>query len=194
MHFPLFATFKLLTLHQQSSLTDSRGQLVFSARQKALKLREEITFFSDRQQTVPTLLIKADRILDFGASYKLSTTDGRVMGHLQRSGMSSFWKAHFTIRAPDGQLITISEANPWIKLLDSILGGLPIIGPLSSYFLHPTYHVTSNRAGILMRFTKLPAFWEGRFKIERVITSNEATESLCVSCIMMVLILERWRG
>ncbi len=188
------ATFKLIAISPQLSLTDSRGQLILYVRQKAFKLKEAVTFFADAEQRKPVLSIKADRIIDIGASYEISTTDGRVVGNLKRQGMRSFWKATYDITAPDGQQITIHETNPWIKVLDGVLGGLPIIGPLTSYFLHPVYEVTSDRLGTLMRFKKQPALWEGRYQIEQVTESNEATESLCVSCILMVLLLERSRG
>jgi uncharacterized protein YxjI len=194
MQFPMQATFKLLALAPQISLTDSSGRLVLYVRQKMFKLKEAVTFYADAEQKNAVLSIKADRIIDFGASYQITTSDGRDVGSLKRKGMRSLWKATYEITAPDGQFLTINETNPWIKVLDGILGALPIIGPLSSYFLHPVYELSSDQHGVLFSFTKQPALWEGRYKIEQIKASNEATESLSVACIMMILLLERSRG
>jgi uncharacterized protein YxjI len=194
MQFPMQATFKLLALAPQVSLTDSNGRLILYVRQKLFKLKEAVTFFADAEQTKPVLAIKADRIIDFGASYQITTSEGRDVGSLKRKGMRSLWKATYEITALDGQQLTINETNPWVKVLDSVLGALPIIGPLSSYFLHPVYELTSDRHGLLFSFTKQPALWEGRYKIDQIKASDEATESLSVACIMMILLLERSRG
>jgi uncharacterized protein YxjI len=194
MQFPMQATFKLLAFAPQVSLTDSNGRLILYVRQKLFKLKEAVTFFADSEQQTPVLSIKADRIIDFGASYQITTSDGRDVGSLKRKGMRSLWKATYEITARDGQLLTINETNPWVKVLDGVLGSLPIIGALTSYFLHPVYELSSDRHGLLFSFTKQPALWEGRYKIEQIKASDEATESLSVACIMMILLLERSRG
>ncbi len=79
-------------------------------------------------------------------------------------------------------------------MLDGILGEIPILGMFSGYFLHPSYIATRSNGTPAMRLTKQPAFWEGRFQIEKLsdVTPREEL-NLFLSFLMMIL-LERKRG
>lgn len=194
MNYPLHLSFKILALARQLSVTDSTGRLVFYVKQKAFKLKEAVTVFADAQQTMPLYTMNADRIIDFSARYNLSDRNGSNIGAVRRQGMKSLWKAHYDILNGDGAGMSIQEENPWTKLLDGLLGQVPVLGMFTGYFLHPSY-VVSSPAGIpVMRLKKMPAFFEGKFRIERLATLSESDETRVLLSLMMLVLLERSRG
>ena len=90
--------------------------------------------------------------------------------------------------------MTIKEEKPWTKVLDGLLGEIPIVGMFTGYFLHPTYVVSRANGALVLRVTKQPAFLEGKFIIEKhaEMTANDEIRAL-LGLTMMVL-LERDRG
>lgn len=194
MDYPLNLSFKLLAIGRQVSVTDSTGRLVFYVKQKAFKLKEAVTVFGDAQQTMPLYTINADRIIDFSARYNLADHNGFSLGAVRRQGMKSLWKAHYDILNGDGPGMSIHEENPWTKLLDGLLGQVPVIGMFTGYFLHPSYLVSGPGGAPVMRLKKMPAFFEGKFRIERLAALSERDEIRVLLSLMMLVLLERSRG
>ena len=194
MNFPLDARFKLLAIAQQVSVRDAGGTLLYYARQKAFKLREAVTIFADEAQTRPLFRIGADRILDISARYKIEDSGGVEHGVVQRQGMKSFWRTHYTIEAGMHGSFTIREENPWTKVLDGLFGSLPIIGILSGYLFHPAYTVAGADGAPVLRITKQPALFEGKFEIAKVGAADDAAMETLVVGSLMMLLLERQRG
>lgn len=196
MNYPIELRFKLLAIAQQISVTDARGTLLCYVRQKAFKLREAITVFGDAEQTRPLYRIQADRVIDLSAQYHVTDTSGRPLGVIQRRGMRSLWRAHYEVHREGRLLFVIREENPWVKVLDGLIGELPVVGILSGYFLHPAYRVgrgESDTTGV-MRVSKQPAFWEGLYRVEGTGAMDEDEERLALLSVVMMLLLERSRG
>ena len=195
LQFPLTLSFKIIALAPQISVLDSAGQLIGYVRQKMFKLKESVTIFADREQTRPIYHIAADRVLDISAQYHIEDASGAPAGVLKRRGMRSIWRAHYEIHRGGQLRLEINEENPWSKVADSIFSGLPLIGALSGYLFHPAYRVTYTSTGApLLRAIKQPAFWEGRYSVERAGDGDTEDERLAVLCILMMLLLERRRG
>jgi hypothetical protein len=89
MGYPLQLSFKVIALSPQISITDATGRLLLYVKQKAFKLKEAVTVFADREQTVPLYAIAADRVLDFSAQYTITNAQGQVLGAVRRRGWSS---------------------------------------------------------------------------------------------------------
>ncbi|HEY7911399.1 MAG TPA: hypothetical protein VIG62_05760 [Blastocatellia bacterium] len=194
MNFPLQFTFKILALATQLSVTDSTGRLVFYVKQKMFKLKESITIFADQEQTHPLYTINADRMLDISATYNFADRNGANLGAISRQGMKSIWRARYDIRGGDAGGMTIQEANPWTKVLDGLLGAIPIIGMLAGYFFHPVYEVRRVDGTPVVRMKKEPAFFEGKYSIERLAPVSDREETHIVLSLIMVVLLERSRG
>jgi uncharacterized protein YxjI len=195
--FPLSLRFRVLALGQKIEVRDANGALLYFVKQKAFKLREAVTIFADESQQTALYTIEADRVLDFSARYHMSDVrHGVALGVVQRQGMRSIWKAHYDIQREGQHVMSIREENPWVKLVDGILGDIPLIGLLSGYILHPSYRVTkaSDENAVLLRVKKQPAFWEGRFTLERLQNPEPDHEVLGVLSVVMFLLLERSRG
>ncbi len=194
MNYPLQLNFKILAIARQLSITDATGQLVGYVKQKAFKLKEAVTVFADAEQTNPLYTINADRVLDFSAHYRFADRQGMQLGGVKRQGMKSLWKARYDILSDNGQAMMIQEANPWTKVLDALVGEVPIVGMFTGYFFHPAYIVTRADGAALMRLEKQPAFLEGKYKIEKLGVMSDAEETRVLLSLIMLVLLERHRG
>lgn len=195
MDFPLQLRFKKLALSPQISVTDAGDRLLFYVKQQAFKLKEAVTVFADAEQTRPLYRIAADRVLDVSARYHIQGEDGTALGTLQRQGMRSIWRAHYEVHRGGGAILQIREENPWVKVIDGLLGEIPVLGMFTGYMFNPAYVVSRADTGAaVMRITKQPALMEGRFTIDRLgeLSGNDAT--LAVLGLLMMTLLERHRG
>lgn len=194
MNYPLQLRFKILALAPQIYVEDAGGGEVCYVKQKLFKFREKVEVFtnSSRQNLLAT--IQADRVIDFNAAYAFRTPDGTLIGSVRRRGFRSIWSAHYEILDAHGQVAyDIREENPWSKVLDSVLGDIPVVGFFSGLFCHPRYSI-SHQGTPVMRMSKQRAILESRFNIEKVgEVAPQAELSIMLSLIMFGL-LERSRG
>jgi hypothetical protein len=195
MNFPLDLRFKLLAIASRLAVTDARGELVYYVKQKAFKLKEAVTVFADEAQTRPLYSINADRILDVSARYRITDPGGTEIAVVQRQGMRSIWRAHYQVQQGGRVAFVIREENPWVKVADAIVDGIPIVSLFAGYMFHPAYLVSRAEGETpILRVVKRPAFLEGRFRIDAVMTPPaESLDALILSAAMMLL-LERARG
>lgn len=194
MQYPLQLSFKLLAIARQVSVTDATGRLVLYVKQKAFKLKEAVTIFADAEQTRPLYSIKADRIIDISARYNLADAAGNYLGSVKRHGMRSIWKAHYDVLDGEQLLATITEESAWTKVLDALVGELPVVGMFTGYLFHPAYLVKRTNGAVVMRLEKRPAFFEGRFEITRHGDLDEREETRTILALITTVLLERGRG
>lgn len=196
MNYPLHVSFKILAIARQLSVTDASGVLLAYAKQKAFKLKEAITIFADAEQTRPLYTIKADKVFDFSARYNFADQrTGAPLGSVKRQGMKSLWKAHYEVFDAAGNAsLTIREENPWTKVLDSLLGEVPVLGMFTGYMFHPAYLVQRGNGTTLLRLEKQPAFLEGKFRIDKQIEMSTDEETRALLSLIMMILLERSRG
>jgi uncharacterized protein YxjI len=197
-NYPLTLSFKIIALAPQVYVRDAGGQELLYVKQKLLKLRERIQVFADSSQSRAVYEINADRILDWNARYTFTDASGATVGGVRRHGAKSFWKASYEVFSAHGQpLYTIQEENPWIKVLDGVLGDIPVIGGLFGYFLNPRYQVTAAGTGqTVLRVIKHRTFFlESRFEIQREGPGPDpGGETPALLSVLMMVLLERERG
>ena len=194
MNYPLDLSFKILAIARQLSVTDSTGRLALYVKQKAFKLKEAVTVFSDAEQTQPLYTINADRVIDFSARYHFTNGKGQHLGSIKRQGMKSLWRSRYDIMDGEAVTMTIHEENPWTKVFDGLLCELPIVGMFSGYLFHPAFVVQRDNGEVVMRLEKQPAFFEGRFKVEKLATMSEVEETRALLSLLMMVLLERSKG
>ena len=194
MNYPLQLSFKILAIAQQVSATDASGKLVFYVKQKAFKLKEAVTVFADAEQTQPLFHINADRMLDFSARYTFTNPQGQPVGAIKRQGMKSLWKSHYDVFDGDNVVMTIREENPWVKVLDGLLGEIPVLGMLTGHFLHPAFLVSRTDGTVILRLQKQAAFFEGKFAIEKKAEFDVHEEARALLSLIMMVLLERGKG
>ena len=196
LNYPLDFKFKITTLASDFNITDRNGNYVAYVRQKMFRLKEDVIVFSDESRTKELFNIKANQWIDFNASYMMTDLlTGKKFGRLARIGVRSLWKARYDIiDENDKPIYQINEDNGWIKVFDSFLGEIPILGMLTGYFLNPSYTVKDNAGKEYFRLKKMPSLVGRRFQLERLIDIDDEDESLVILSFLMMVLLERARG
>ena len=194
MQYPLELRFKLLTLGQRITATDANGQVVMFIKQKMLRLKEHVDVFSDSNQNQLLFTIKADRVIDFSAVYNFADANENDWGAVRRKGKRSLWSAHYDVMQDGAIDMTIREESAIKKVLELMLGQIPLVGFLAIYLINPTYLITRPDGTPLLRLIKKPAFFEGHFTLEKLSDMPEDDELRSLLAILMAVLLERRRG
>jgi hypothetical protein len=196
LQYPLSLRFKLLALASQATVTDATGRTVLYTRQKLLKFREHVEIWTDASQATRLADIKANKVIDWSARYNATDASGVPIGSVGRRGWKSLWRAHYEVFNPGDQIpdFSIREENPGAKILDSVLGQIPIVGMFTGFFCHPSYLAARSDNRPAMRLTKQAAFFEGRFTIEKLGDLTPREELNLFLSFLMLILLERSRG
>lgn len=195
MNYPIDFTFKLLALASQIYVRDAQGTLIGYAKQKMFKFKEDVRIFADEGQTQELYQIKADRVIDFSARYNfIDSRTGQHLGSIKRRGMRSLWRAHYEIFDGERVVMEIKEESAMVKILDGLVGEIPLVGSFTGYFLNPAYLATQTNGSVVARLQKQPAFFEGKFQLSRQGTISETDEKRIILGFLMMTLLERSRG
>ncbi|MDK4681143.1 hypothetical protein QEO94_00485 [Kingella negevensis] len=193
LQFPLNFQFKILTPSNDFSVLDAQGNEVAYTRQKIFKLKEGIEIFRNSSRQERLYQINADRILDFNACYKITNEQGLELGSIRRSGMRSLWQTHYEIFGANSlKLYDIQETNPWISVLDGLLGEVPILGMFTGYFFNPSYTITDTQGKQDYLLQKEASLLERKFSLQKM--GNAANDELVTLSCMMLMLMERADG
>lgn len=105
---------------------DEARQLLFYARQKAFKLREDFRVYADESMATELLTILTPQILDISATYGVrDATTGEVVGAIKRKGLKSIFRDEWVFLGTQGaELGRLKERSVfgalmsrWIKLI-----------------------------------------------------------------------------
>ncbi len=100
-----------LVIHQKFALTTNRyeirrpapsggvGELLATAHQKRLALKERLTFFTDDSEAAPAFSLVARQRLDAGATYDIADGAGRALGTLRKDFGRSLLRSTFHLDA-----------------------------------------------------------------------------------------------
>lgn len=194
-NYPLQFEFKIGTLSNDFIAKDSGGKTLAYVRQKMFKLKEDVTVYTDDSKSTELYKIKADRWLDYNASYSFSSASGDEFGRMGRKGRKSILKAHYEIfNKENEQEFHVQEENPWAKFWDALLCEIPLLGLFSGLMFNPRYIVKSMDDKEIIRISKQSSFFGRRFKVEKLndITIEEGER--IIMGLMMMALLERRRG
>lgn len=194
MNYPLDLRFKIATIGTRVRVTDAGGNLVAYVRKKKFKLKEDVGVYADEDQKKLLFRIKADRMLDFGASYGVNLPDGTRLGAVRQEGMRSLWKSTYALTNASGSGIgAIHEENPWVKVLDGLMEAIPFGDALGGLFFNPAY-IVDLRGGPALRVAKQRSVFESSFRLEKLKDFSEEEEDLILAGVIMMILLERDRG
>ncbi|MFT4806315.1 MAG: hypothetical protein ACJAZK_000266 [Psychroserpens sp.] len=195
LNFPISFTFHVTTLSNDFSAKDAHGKTVAYVRQKMFKLKEDINIYDNENKTRLTHNIRADKWIDFSAAYSFKDAQGKEIGKIARKGWASVWKAHYELIDQHQKLqYHIREDNAWVKVLDSVLGQLPIIGGLTGYLFNPSYTVTDLNGQAICQLKKEASFFGRKFKLSKLKPIDHEDDERIILGFMMMVLLERRRG
>jgi uncharacterized protein YxjI len=193
--YPLTLTFKFLTISSYIRVVDATGRLVSYVKQRAFRLREDVTIFADEAQTQPLYHIKADRMIDIGASYSIAAADGGPLGALRQRGLRTLWRATYDIVDSSGEAVgLVHEQDAWVKVIDGLIGEIPLIGFVLAQWINPTYLIDGADGTTVLRLRKRPSLIERTFLLEQDTPPPPRLEPLALPAVLMVALLERGRG
>ena len=194
MNYPLDLKFKIATIGTRVSVTDAGGRMVAYVRKKKFRLKEDIGVYADEDQKKLLFRIKADRAMDFGASYSVALPDGTPLGAVRQEGMRSLWKSTYVLTNASGSGIgSIHEENPWVKVLDGLMEAIPFGDSLGGLFFNPAY-IVELRGTHALRVAKQRSVFESSFRLEKLEDFSELEEDLILAGVIMMVLMERDRG
>lgn len=195
LQYPLFLKFKITTLASDFTITDRNENSLAYVRQKMFRLKEDVVVFNNESKSQENFRIRANQWIDFNASYAITDSFGKNLGKIARKGMRSIWKATYNIfDQNDTQKYKVQEENAWVKVLDGMVGEIPIIGMFTGYFLNPSYIVHDNNGKEIYRLRKMPSFLGRKFQLDQLNDIADEEETLVVLSLMMMVLLERAKG
>jgi len=193
--FPIKLVFNISTLANDFTAKDINGKTIAYVKQKLFKLKEAITVYDNENKTNVNYKINADKWIDFSAAYSISDSKGNEIGKIARKGWASLWKAEYELIDQHKQIqYHIREENGWVKVFDSLLGEIPILGMLTGYFFNPTYKVTNLKNEIVIRLKKESSFFGRKFEIIKLLDFDNDDDERIILGLMMMILLERRRG
>lgn len=193
--FPIHFDFKISSLSNDFTATDSNGQVVAYVKQKLFKLKEDISIFSDETQSILNYKIAADRWIDFSAAYAFTNANGQEIGKIARKGWASLWKANYEIIDQNQNFqYRIREENAWVKVIDGLLGEIPILNFFTGYLFNPSYMVLDQSEQVIAKIKKEPSFWGRRFVVTQESSFDQDDAERLILSLMMMVLLERRRG
>lgn len=195
LNFPIKFKFNISTLANDFTATDVNGTTVAYVRQKMFKLKEDILIYENDSKTNVIFNIKADKWIDFSAAYSFTDRNGQELGKIARKGWASIWNAKYEIIDQNKQLqYQIREENAWVKVFDSLLGQIPILGILTGYLFNPKYKVMDKNGETVIRLKKEPSFFGRKFEITKLKNIDADDQQRTILALMMMILLERRKG
>jgi uncharacterized protein YxjI len=196
MNYPLSLMFKITTFSDDFTVKDASERLLMYVRKKRFKLQDEMNVFADEAQQQHLYQLKANKWMDFSATYGFTASNGAMVGQISRKGWASIFNAHYEVFDHNrAHSHTIREENAWVKVMDGIFGEIPIIGLFCGYLFNPAYLVKNVRGEVVLRLAKVPSLIGRRFRIEQKTQFSDAGEEerLLLALSTMVM-MERSRG
>jgi hypothetical protein len=179
-----FCRRKIMALVGKISVMDSSGAVVAFSRQKAFKLREDIRVFTDESESTPLMFIKSRQILDFAATYDVTTADGTVVGSLRRKGFKSMFKDQWMVMGPresvDG---SVDEAGgTGLALARRFV-------PFVAWFVTQDYTMTANGSQIAA-FQRNRNPFVSKLSVQVTPRTSRAHRMLVLASAVLMLVIE----
>ncbi len=193
--FPLTIAFRIFTIHPQMVVREASGTVIGYVQQSLWAFKEAVTVFADETKTKPIYKIAADRVIDFNARYAITNEAGASLGHVRRHGMRSLWKAAYEIVDANGQAeFEVHERSALVRMIDGVIGEMPLVGFLTGYFLNPVYDVARANGTPVVTMTKTRSILEANFAIAQQAPLEADERERLLLGLMMIILLERSRG
>lgn len=140
MHLPMFFVRQRITMMvNRYEIRDARpdgseGDLIAFAQQKRMKLREEITFYTDETRTHQVFSFKARQRLDVHAEHDVFDGSGQPLGMFTKAFGKSLLRSTWQLSGP-GYSATGRERSKFIAILRRIWTMIPYLGDVWVPFL-----------------------------------------------------------
>jgi uncharacterized protein YxjI len=118
------------------------GQIVAYAKQKRMRLKEEIRFFTNESQTDLLFSLKARRVIEIGGHYDVFAPDGNLVGTIRKMAKKSLLRSTYELLGPDGQMFAwVQEESQGIAIFRRFKDFIPYIGEYIPVPYHFSFHI-----------------------------------------------------
>ncbi len=195
INFPLSLKFNIATFANDFVVKDANDTTISYVKQKMFKLIEDVSVFTDESQATMLYQIKANKWIDFSATYVFTNSMGTDIGRVARKGWASIFKSRYEIYDEhQKQDLKIEEENGWIKVLDALFAQIPLLGIFTGYVFNPSYIVTRPDGTKVARLKKKASFFGRQFTVDKLAEFEIGEEERIMLSLMMMILLERRRG
>jgi uncharacterized protein YxjI len=110
---------------------DENGSVIGYCKQKAFKLKEDLRLYTGEDMADMLLSLKAQSMIDFGATYNITLPDGSSLGSMRRKGLrSSFVRDEWMLFDSSGnQIATVRELGSFAPFARRYLDYASILFP-----------------------------------------------------------------
>lgn len=193
LKFPLDIKFNIATLSNDFTVSDANGQSIFYVREKMFSWRDAIKVYRDSSKKEELFQLRSNKLIDFQQTFTITDANGNIIGKARRKTFKSFWTATFHIYdANDNHVFTIKERSGMVRMMDGMVGEIPVVSFFTGYIFNPKYVLTDLNGTEFMEVSKEPSFFGRKFKLNQYQSSQD--DSLFVLSFMMMLISDRNRG
>lgn len=193
LKFPLDIKFHIATFSNDFSVTDANNQSVFYVREKILSWRDVIKVYRDSSKKEELYQLRSNKVIDFQQTFTITDANGNIVGKAKRKTLKSFWTATFHIYdANDNHIFTIKERSGFTRMMDGMVGEIPVVGFFSGYLFNPKYALSNLQGTELMEVSKEPSFFGRKLKLNQYQQTED--DALFVLSFMLMLITDRNRG
>ncbi len=195
LSFPIKFVFNITTLSNDFTATDATGKTIAFVKQKLFKFKEDVSVFENESKSIVLFKINADKWIDFSTAYSFTDPQGQALGKVARKGWASIWKAKYELIDQHQKLqYHIREENAWVKVMDGLLGQIPILNIFTGYLFNPSYIVTNLDHKIVVRLKKEASFFGRKFEVTKLTDIDVDDEQRILLGLMMMILLERRKG
>jgi uncharacterized protein YxjI len=195
LSFPIKFVFHISTFSNDFTATDATGKTIAFVKQKLFKLKEDVSVFQNESKSKLLFKINADKWIDFSTAYEFTNSEGIALGKIARKGWASIWKAKYELIDQHQKLqYHIREENAWIKVMDGVLGQIPILNFFTGYVFNPSYLITNLDNKKVARLKKEASFFGRKFEVTKLNDMDQDDEQRIILGFMMMILLERRRG
>lgn len=120
---------------------DAQGNIAGFCKQKFMRFREDLRFYTGEDQQTELFSMKARSIMDFSTTYDVRMPDGESMGSLRRKGFKSMLRDEWMIfDEHENQTAIIREDSMGLAIVRRIL-------PILSFVMPQKFEVLPLEAG-----------------------------------------------
>ncbi len=134
-------------------------------------------------------------MMDFSARFHFTDAAGQPLGGVGRKGMRSIWKATYELFDASGQPAgTITEENPFAKIMDGLFAKIPVIGIFAGYVFLPKYVLKDAAGTPIMRMKKQGSMLDRQFQLDELVPVSPEHAQRNILAALMLVLLERKRA
>lgn len=117
----------MVNRYEIQALDGSEGALLALAQQKRMAWKEQVTFYTDDDRTVPLFGFKARQRIDLGATFDVTDAEGTPIGEFKKAFAKSLFRSTWQMSDRRVAGVTGRERNPWVAVLRRVWSMIPFL-------------------------------------------------------------------